>query len=128
MPVTAVNEAGREPAMHPPAGPDVGWGDYESGGCWDEMLDRGRARVACDGVLTYLTGLGGDLQERQRVAESAIRAMGITFTVASKGSDIDRAWPFDVIPRVISTEEWKGIAAGLVQRLFALNLFIADIY
>jgi uncharacterized circularly permuted ATP-grasp superfamily protein len=114
--------------MHAPASPDVGWGDYNSMGCWDEMLDRGQPRVGCDGVLSYLTSLGGDLQERQRVAESAIRAMGITFTIAAEGGNIDRAWPFDVIPRVISTQEWKGIAAGLVQRLTALNLFIADLY
>jgi len=35
---------------------------------------------------------------------------------------LDRAWPFDVIPRVISTDEWEWVAAGLVQRLTAINL------
>ena len=54
--------------------------------------------------------------------------MGITFTVYSEAGDIDRAWPFDVIPRVISTQEWDRISAGLVQRLTALNLFIDDLY
>ena len=38
------------------------------------------------------------------------------------------AWPFDVIPRVISTDEWQRIVDGLVQRLAALNLFIDDLY
>ena len=54
--------------------------------------------------------------------------MGISFALAGAGGSIDRSWPFDVIPRVIATQEWDVIAAGLVQRLTALNLFIADIY
>ncbi len=54
--------------------------------------------------------------------------MGITFTVYSEGSNIDRAWPFDVIPRVIEAGEWAAVERGLVQRLKALNLFIDDVY
>jgi len=114
--------------MGSPSSPDLGWREYDSTDCWDEMLDRGRPRTACDGVLGYLTSLGTDLCERQRVADAAIRAMGITFTLSSEQGNIDRAWPFDVIPRVISTQEWSGISAGLVQRLVALNLFISDLY
>jgi uncharacterized circularly permuted ATP-grasp superfamily protein len=68
------------------------------------------------------------LFERQKAAELAIRAMGITFTVYSEAGNIDRAWPFDVIPRVLSTDEWSNISAGLVQRIHALNLFVDDIY
>ncbi|MCU1376336.1 MAG: Protein containing domain [Actinomycetia bacterium] len=105
------------------------WEDYASPGCWDEMLDeRGQPREACAGVFRYLLGLGDDLLERQRAAELAIRAMGITFTVYADAANIDRPWPFDVIPRVISTQEWATISAGLVQRLVALNLFIGDLY
>ena len=40
--------------------------------------------------------------------------MGITFTVYSDGRGIDRAWPFDVIPRVIDAAEWRRIEAGLI--------------
>jgi uncharacterized circularly permuted ATP-grasp superfamily protein len=54
--------------------------------------------------------------------------MGITFTVYSEGSNIDRAWPFDIIPRIISASEWQRTEAGLEQRLRALNLFIGDLY
>ena len=42
-------------------------------------------------------------------AELAIRAMGITFTVYSEAGNIDRDWPFDVIPRVVSSGEWERI-------------------
>ena len=34
--------------------------------------------------------------------------MGITFTVYSDGENIDRAWPFDVVPRLISGAEWEA--------------------
>jgi uncharacterized circularly permuted ATP-grasp superfamily protein len=54
--------------------------------------------------------------------------MGVTFTVYSDGRGIDRAWPFDVIPRIIDATEWRRIEAGLVQRLQALNRFIDDLY
>jgi uncharacterized circularly permuted ATP-grasp superfamily protein len=105
------------------------WEDYASPGCWDEMLDeRGRPRDGCAGVLRYLLALGDGLVERQQAAVLAIRAMGITFTVYADAANIDRPWPFDVIPRVLSKQEWDGITAGLVQRLAALNLFIADVY
>ena len=104
------------------------WTDYESPGCWDELLAEGRARASCEGVVRYLMSLGEDLKGRQEAADSAIRSMGITFTVYSEATNIDRAWPFDVIPRVISTQEWQGISDGLIQRLTALNLFVSDLY
>ncbi|MBL8774529.1 MAG: circularly permuted type 2 ATP-grasp protein [Acidimicrobiales bacterium] len=92
------------------------------------MLGTDGPRPACDGVVDLLHALGTDLHERQAAAELAIRAMGISFTVYSEGANIDREWPFDVIPRVLSTHEWDRIAAGLTQRLIALNLFIDDVY
>ena len=76
-----------------------------------------------------LNDLGIDgLIERQRAAEAEIQTMGITFTVYSDGDNIDRAWPFDVIPRIIDGDEWNRVEAGLVQRLRALNAFIDDLY
>jgi uncharacterized circularly permuted ATP-grasp superfamily protein len=54
--------------------------------------------------------------------------MGISFTVYTEGGNIDRAWPFDIIPRIIELSEWRRIEDGLKQRLTALNLFINDVY
>ena len=65
-----------------------------------------------------------ELRDRQRLAEIDILTMGITFTVYSDGQNIDRAWPFDIIPRVIDGREWDKISLGLQQRLIALNRFI----
>ena len=105
------------------------WSDYDSAGCWDELLDAARQpRSGADHVVRRLRELGPQLAERQRNAESMIRTMGVTFSVYTEGGNVDRAWPFDVIPRVITAREWDRTAAGLTQRLTALNLFIADIY
>ena len=96
----------------------------------DELLGPdGQPRPAAAELLRMLSSLeSGALQERQRAAEAEILTMGITFTVYSDGEDIDRAWPFDVVPRIIDGAEWDSVSAGLAQRLRALNLFIDDIY
>jgi uncharacterized circularly permuted ATP-grasp superfamily protein len=92
------------------------------------MLGPHAPRDGCIGVMAYLERLGDGLIERQRAAELAVASMGISFTVYSDKGNIDRAWPFDVIPRVIDLREWEAVAEGLVQRLRALNLFIGDLY
>ncbi len=107
----------------------VRWDEYTSDGCWDEMVADGKSRPECAGVADHLASLSlEELGQRQKAAELAIEARGITFTVYSEAGNIDRAWPFDVIPRVISASEWRTISAGLVQRLTALNMFIDDLY
>ena len=62
------------------------------------------------------------------MAEVTIQEMGISFTVYTEEGNIDRAWPFDIIPRTISAPLWKTTAEGLTQRLKALNMFIDDLY
>ncbi len=96
----------------------------------DELVgDDGTARPASAALLALIDSLGtSTLVERQQVAELDILTMGITFTVYSDGQNIDRAWPFDIIPRVIPGAEWDRTSAGLAQRLRALNLFIDDLY
>jgi len=97
---------------------------------WDELIGPdGRPRPAAAPLMELLDGLGvAELQARQDAADLDILAMGVTFTVYSDGRGIDRAWPFDVIPRVIDAAEWRRIEAGLTQRLAALNRFIDDVY
>ena len=97
---------------------------------WDELLlPDGRARPVAAPLVEHLKDLGvAELAARQDAADLDMLAMGVTFTVYADGRGIDRAWPFDVIPRVIDAAEWRRIEAGLVQRLQALNHFIDDVY
>ena len=96
----------------------------------DELLtETGEPRALGAALMGLIDSIGDDeLRERQARAELDILTMGITFTVYSEGQNIDRAWPFDIIPRVIDGREWDEIAAGLAQRLRALNMFIDDLY
>ncbi len=99
-------------------------------GMWDELIEEtGVARPAAAKLVDQLKELGmSELQQRQDLAELDIVGMGITFTVYSDGRGIDRAWPFDIIPRIIAADEWRRIERGLMQRLRALNAFIDDLY
>ncbi|MFC0266502.1 circularly permuted type 2 ATP-grasp protein [Kushneria aurantia] len=109
---------------------NVDWTQYPSAAFYDELLATGGApRTAARPLCDMLAGFTPqELQERKNAAEIAIRTMGITFTVYSEGSMIDRAWPFDIVPRIIPAGEWRTIEAGLKQRVDALNLFIDDLY
>ena len=96
----------------------------------DELLeDDGSPRPIANELIELLHRIGlDDLRERQRVSDLDILTMGISFTVYSDGENIDRAWPFDIIPRLIDGGEWSVVERGLAQRLRALNHFIDDIY
>ena len=103
---------------------------YPIEGRFDELLTpRLKARPGFGRLVATLEGLGyKELAARRRDAEQAISTMGITFTVYSEAGNIDREWPYDVIPRIILNNEWKRIEKGLIQRLTALNMFISDVY
>jgi uncharacterized circularly permuted ATP-grasp superfamily protein len=107
------------------------WKDYSVKGLYDELVAApGKARPESDKVTRYLGTLDAEeLAARQAAAEAAIKEAGITFTVYSEGGgSIDRAWPLDIVPRVMSKAEWARIEAGLKQRVRALNQFIDDVY
>lgn len=109
----------------------IRWGSYRVKGLYDELLRAsGRPRPAAEALCNYLRSLKDqDIEEYKAAAESAIHVMGITFTVyTEEEGSIDRAWPFDIIPRIIEKQEWLKIEAGLKQRVQALNLFIDDLY
>jgi len=97
---------------------------------FDELLSApGAPRSGAEGLCHFFSGLPpGELEDRHRAVDAAIMAAGITFTVYSEAGNIDRAWPFDVVPRIIEKREWERIEAGLKQRLQALNLCIQDLY
>ena len=104
--------------------------DYLPGSFHDELITAsGRPRAAARALWKYLKSLDRDeLDERKAACEVAALVAGITFRVYFEDTGIDRAMPFDLIPRVIPKREWDRIAAGLQQRVRALNLFIDDLY
>lgn len=108
----------------------VNWKTYNPGKFFDEMISSpGYARKSSRRLASYLSSLTHEeLLEKKTAAELAIKTMGVSFTVYSDAGNIDREWPFDIIPRIIAAKEWDQTSEGLKQRLRAINLFINDIY
>jgi uncharacterized circularly permuted ATP-grasp superfamily protein len=103
---------------------------YALGPAYDEMF-------AGDGVVRphyrkldeRLRSLGPDeLARRQGACEQSFLHQGITFTVYSDAQATERIIPTDLLPRIISADEWERVERGLKQRISALNHFLRDIY
>lgn len=106
------------------------WNSYQSAPFYDELItENGNPRLAAKKLIAYLSSLSEEELESHKLAsEATIRELGVSFTVYSDEGNIDRSWPFDIIPRIISKAQWDTTAAGLSQRLEAMNLFINDLY
>src|SRR3982074_3774314 len=105
-------------------------GRYEIGAAYDEMVaEPGRPRASYRRIFSLLqTTSAADLRRRQALAQRSFRDHGITFTVQNDDRGLEKLFPFDLIPRIISAQTWTRLEAGLKQRVHALNLFLADIY
>ena len=53
---------------------------------------------------------------------------GVRFGVYKNGEYHDRLFPYDPIPRIIESDEFDELEAGLKQRVNALNAYLKDIY
>jgi uncharacterized circularly permuted ATP-grasp superfamily protein len=103
---------------------------YDLAGFCDEMfLADGSPRPGARLLMEKIESLPeGELLQRQAAAERLLLQSGITFNVYGDGAATEKIFPFDVIPRVIEAAEWDWIEKGLKQRVYALNLFIDDVY
>ena len=80
-------------------------------------------------LVERLLGIGLEaLRARASAAETDLIDLGVTFTVYSDATAIDRILPFDCIPRILTAPEWDLMERACVQRVKALNLFLGDIY
>lgn len=97
---------------------------------WDEMFSKEGVRDSYRQVLQTLESLSiAQLNEKQKQASDIFMNQGITFTVYSDDDQgIERIFPFDIIPRIITQDDWIEVETGIAQRLKALNLFLEDIY
>jgi len=96
---------------------------------WDEMYENENVRLHYQNVFDFLQSIPGDeLSKKEELAKKLFMSQGITFTVYSSGEGIEKIFPFDIIPRIITADEWSFIEKGIKQRLRALNLFLKDVY
>jgi len=69
-----------------------------------------------------------EIQRRKQAADLSFLNQGITFTVYGREEGTERIFPYDLLPRIITSAEWATVERGLTQRITALNLFLKDIY
>jgi uncharacterized circularly permuted ATP-grasp superfamily protein len=111
-------------------GRDAPYEHYALGKPYDEMFARDGTvhphYAALDGRLSTLPP--GELLRRQQACELSFLHQGITFTVYSDNQATERIIPTDLLPRIVTAQEWSRIEKGLEQRIRVLNLFLRDIY
>lgn len=97
---------------------------------YDEALSADNApRDWYENIVSALEQFDSEeISRREQLQQVSLVNQGITFTVYGREEGVERVFPFDFVPRIISGSEWNSVEAGLVQRLEAINLFLADIY
>lgn len=96
---------------------------------WDEMCSASGIREPYEVMYEFFKNTPVDaFHEREQLSKKLFMRQGITFTVYADNEGIERIFPFDIIPRIITASDWAFIDKGIKQRLRALNLFLKDIY
>ena len=96
---------------------------------YDEMRSADSIRQPYQLIKDYIQRFSADsFHQKEKLANELFLSQGITFTVYSNDEGIERIFPFDVLPRIITALEWEHIEKGIKQRLKALNMFLHDVY
>jgi uncharacterized circularly permuted ATP-grasp superfamily protein len=102
---------------------------FEHPEIWDEMFGNGDIRPHYKNFVSSIENLSPEeITRKDEQAKKLFMTQGVTFTVYSSGEGIEKIFPFDVVPRIITAPEWIHIENGIKQRLKALNIFLKDIY
>ena len=93
----------------------------------DECVDLdGVVRPPYTELLATLERAAGTLPQIRRDAQQWFADRGVTFGVPTEG--VAPIFPFDPVPRVLSSAEWRSLSRALSQRAMALDLFVSDCY
>ena len=97
---------------------------------WDEMAGgQGRLRPHWTPLMRAMSPVDPDrMAERGDEARRLIRQNGVTYNVYGDPLGLERPWPLDLMPLVLSAEEWAELATGACQRARLLNAVLADLY
>jgi uncharacterized circularly permuted ATP-grasp superfamily protein len=97
---------------------------------YDEMFRASsRPRPHYRSLYARLLNLPAEeLHRSKQEADLSFFNQGITFAVYGRSEGTERIFPYDLLPRIISSAEWNMIERGLTQRITALNLFLKDVY
>jgi uncharacterized circularly permuted ATP-grasp superfamily protein len=76
---------------------------------WDEMMDKAMLRSHYQPLFQKLADLDfSTISQLHQQASEMFMSQGITFTVYSDDAGIERIFPFDIIPRIITAACGSG--------------------
>ena len=99
-------------------------------GTYDELFAaRGEPRQGFQNAVAALENrVEGDFARQQELAELALLNQGVTFSVYDDARGSEKIFPFCLLPRIVSAADWERLEGGLLQRVRALEAFLADVY
>ncbi|MFL5247584.1 MAG: circularly permuted type 2 ATP-grasp protein [Myxococcales bacterium] len=99
-------------------------------GTHDELFEApGRFRPEFKTALaTFAARTVENYTRSVALAEMALLNQGVTFSVYKSDQGTEKIFPFCLLPRLISSDGWRELERGLVQRILALSLFLDDVY
>ncbi|WP_046771095.1 circularly permuted type 2 ATP-grasp protein [Jiangella alkaliphila] len=99
---------------------------YRFGAAWDEVYTpEGAPRPTYGGQHEALTAAGPEvLSSLAAFLGTVFRDQGITFD----HEGVERPFPLDIVPRIITADEWDVVERGVAQRVRALEAFLDDVY
>lgn len=96
-----------------------------SGAAYDEMMNGNGVRPPYDRLSSSFAEMSeSEIRSRADSLQTAYLNKGVTYDIGGE----ERAFPLDILPRVIETEAWARIERGVQQRVRVLELFLADVY
>lgn len=99
-------------------------------GSYDEFLDEsGEIRPQYRDIMRHMVSEEDPaMSGRRRLAEGIIRKDGITYNVYGDPKGMDRPWALDLLPIILTSQEWSQIEAGVRQRVQLINQLLADLH
>lgn len=100
------------------------------GATYDELSADGvNPRPHWRSLVDALRAIGSEeLGRRWTRAERRIRENGITYNIYGDPEGANRPWKIDIVPLLISADEWRYLEAGIVQRAQLLSMLLEDLY
>src|SRR6195952_4166585 len=95
------------------------------GQAYDEMFDGEELRSSYDQLQPALAQMGRvEIRSRVDALQNSYLDQGVTFDIGGE----ERAFPLDILPRVIEMDQWSRVEAGVQQRVHTLEKFLDDLY
>ncbi len=97
--------------------------------CNDIFDSEGEVKPHWTYLLDSIKSMGAKtFSDREEKALRILRDDGATYNIYSDKSSPNRTWSLDLVPSLITSEQWASIEAGLLERAELFNLILRDLY